>query len=98
MILLQYDKKNAYDRGRGVGGPRGGGDGAGAHTPMVLLVIRREKKKPPSSANSPGLKSQLCHLFRHNIGEINHSETQFLCLKGGGGNNSILTGVNEIRM
>lgn len=54
------------------------------------------EEEAPSSAESPGLQSQLCHLFRHDTGEINPSETQFPCLKGGG-EKSTFTGVNETR-
>lgn len=80
-----------------MGEARWGGDGA-APPPTTSGAVghHREKKRPPSSALSPGLKSQLCHLLRHNIEEVSHSETQFLCLKGRGGNNSTFPGVKEI--
>lgn len=51
---------------------------------LLLLAIVRKKShnRAVTSAERPGLKSQLGHLLRYHTGEINSSVTQFLSLEG----------------
>ena len=48
-----------------------------------------------TSADSSGLKSQLCHLIRYNAGENNYSVTQFLSLEGENSNSTYFIRVNR---